>query len=299
MTTTTKRRSSVLAEGGIFALDMTSAHRLWESVERALDAWMQEHPGLTPAVWVSAVVHSQWFWLVQKHGQALRPPVRVYTDTGAQERDREGGVMADRTRIDWCDASWNPWGWGCYGPGGSAKQPKRCYYCYAERLARRKMNTCPQCQAFVPHWHPERLDEPLHLRKPSRIFCGSMSTRSRRGWTGQQLDAALEVIAACKQHTFYMLTKWPGNILRALYEVTEAWPVRELGGGDCIPNLWLGASVDTYARAAQTDIAMRQVAHAGWRTFVSIEPMLQFVNVADFYWADWLIVGAMTGAGAS
>ena len=69
----------------------------------------------------------------------------------------------------------NPWGWGCYGPGGSAERPNLCCYCYAKILANRKLRKCSLCQQFVPHWHPEQLEKPLHWKKPRRIFVASMS----------------------------------------------------------------------------------------------------------------------------
>ncbi len=209
------------------------------------------------------------------------------------------------TKIDWLRGTdgkpgetWNPFGWGCYGPGGSAEHPQRCSYCYARRLAKRKMRTCPQCQAFVPHWHPEQLDTPLHRKQPRRIFCGSMADPFAPWVTPEQLDAVLEVIAACPQHTFYMLTKWPGNIMGALYQVTEEWPVRELGGGDYLPNLWLCASIDTQARADAALHPMFAVACAGWHVFASLEPLLTAIGPIMLAWAEWQIIGAMSGPGA-
>ena len=77
--------------------------------------------------------------------------------------------MADRTRIDWCDATINPWGWGCYGPGGTAEHPQRCSYCYAETLGKRHLRTCPDCRAFVPHWHEEELRKMTGIA--GAIFC--------------------------------------------------------------------------------------------------------------------------------
>ena len=40
------------------------------------------------------------------------------------------------TKISWTDEVWNPMS-GCYGPGGSAEDPKVCRYCYARSMARR------------------------------------------------------------------------------------------------------------------------------------------------------------------
>jgi len=206
--------------------------------------------------------------------------------------------MSDRTRIDWADASWNPFGWGCYGPGGDAENLRRCSYCFGARLAKRRMNACQQCNDFVPHWHPEMLDQPLHWKRPRRVFCGSMCDPFGDWVAPEQIDAVLEVIAATPRHTYYMLTKQPQNIIRLLYELTEAWPCRELGGGDVIPNLWIGTSVTCTKDALDAMAHMWELHHAHWHTFASVEPMLQYIDPMWLNWADWVIVGSLTGPGS-
>jgi len=190
--------------------------------------------------------------------------------------------------IGWADYTWNPLT-GCL---------HSCSYCYARRITTRFAGGTAFPNGFAPTWHPERLMEPVQHKAPARIFVGSMTDPFGDWVQPEQLDLVLEVIAACPQHAFYMLTKAPQNIMRKLYEVTEAWPCRELGGGDVLPNLWLGASVDTQKRALSSLSSMAQVTLAGWRTFVSIEPMLSEVDPVDVSWSDWMIIGAMTGPGS-
>jgi DNA repair photolyase len=50
-----------------------------------------------------------------------------------------------------------------------------CWYCYARRQAKRQKRRCSLCHLFEPHLHPERLDQPLRVKKPSLIFGDSMS----------------------------------------------------------------------------------------------------------------------------
>lgn len=200
--------------------------------------------------------------------------------------------MSDQTRIDWCDATINPWGWGCYGPGGTAEKPAVCWYCYARRLASRKLRSCPDCQGFRPHWHPEELDKPLEWKKPRRIFVQSMGDPFGDWVEPQQIDDALDVMGSCPQHTFLMLTKQPQNILRLL----PALPV---------PNLWLGTSMDgqTKQRGARPwvtgGIYLKDVQAAGWHTFISAEPLLGFIAPFTMQGAQWVIIGAYTGPGAA
>lgn len=190
--------------------------------------------------------------------------------------------MADATRIDWCDATINPWGWGCYGPGGTAEKPQVCWYCYARRLAHRGLRDCPECTAFVPHWHESELDKPLHWKRPRRIFVQSMGDPFG-GWvTREQLVQVFAHIGAAPQHTYLFLTKQPQNILRLLPTLPVA-------------NVWLGASVDTRERAVRMLPHMALVRRAGWRTFASVEPILSSIAPILLAWSDWIIIGAMTG----
>jgi protein gp37 len=69
--------------------------------------------------------------------------------------------MADKTGIAWTDATWNP-------VTGCTKVSPGCAHCYAEALSKRFG------RSFEVTLHPERLDEPLHWRKPRRVFVKQM-----------------------------------------------------------------------------------------------------------------------------
>lgn len=200
--------------------------------------------------------------------------------------------MADRSRIDWVDASINPFGWGCYGPGGTAEEPKLCGYCYAKRLSRRKLRSCPDCRAFIPHWHKEELDKPLHWRKPRRVFVGSMTDPFGSWVTAPETEAVFNMMAGQSRHTFYLLTKQPESI-----------PLK-LGAAGIFgivphPNIWLGASVDLPQRSWSAFDPMQAVRKAGWHTFASVEPIMAPIDPNYLEWAEWVIVGALTGPGAA
>ena len=115
--------------------------------------------------------------------------------------------MSDNTRIEWCDATWNPIT-GCTpcSPG--------CTNCYARRMLARHLPAMghPGDPGQVM-WHPERLNQPLRWRKPRRIFVCSMGdlfhTDVPFGWVMR----VLTIMALCPQHTFLLLTKRPERSL--------------------------------------------------------------------------------------
>ena len=70
-----------------------------------------------------------------------------------------------KTKIEWTEKSWNP-------VTGCTKVSAGCKNCYAEIIAKRfwkdRKFTDVQC-------HEDRLEQPLHWRKPSMVFVNSMS----------------------------------------------------------------------------------------------------------------------------
>ncbi len=190
-----------------------------------------------------------------------------------------------KNSIKWADWSWNPVT-GCLGPNGVT-----CQYCYAKRIAERFRGSKAFPNGFEPTWHPERLDEPFRLRKPSRIFVGSITDMFGEWVTWPQMSAVMDVMRQSPLHTFYLLTKQPDRIMSVLARAPgHVWP---------LPNVWLGASIDTQARARDTYEAMYAVRAAGWHTLVSAEPILEWIDPRWFKWAEWIIVGAQSGRDAA
>src|SRR3546814_2023871 len=81
-------------------------------------------------------------------------------------------IMADKTGIEWTDATWNP-------VTGCAKVSQGCKNCYALRDWPR-MSANPKTvyygRAFTDvQCHPERLGQPIRWKRPRRVFVNSMS----------------------------------------------------------------------------------------------------------------------------
>jgi protein gp37 len=182
--------------------------------------------------------------------------------------------------IGWADWTWNPVT-GCLNG---------CFYCYGRRIAQRFAGTPAFPNGFAPTWHPERVLEPMRLKKASRIFLGSMTDMFGVWVTAEQMLSVLATVSLCEQHTFYILTKRPERVLPVLGELCI--------GPERFRNLWLGATVDTWSAAESTGQSMSVVRSAGWRTFVSVEPLLERILPDWLDWAEWFIVGALTGPGS-
>ena len=107
--------------------------------------------------------------------------------------------------IGWCDYTWNPvtgCKLGCrFGASGAR--------CYAEGIARRFAGGKAFPNGFEPTFHPHRLNEPLKVKQPSRIFVSSMG-QSFGPWVPEEWrQAVLDAIRRAPHHQFIMLTKVP------------------------------------------------------------------------------------------
>lgn len=148
------------------------------------------------------------------------------------------------------DVAWNPVT-GCTpcSPG--------CEHCWAERIAARHLpvtrcplcdgsgriwelsrtEECPTCHGsgnagFTPTFHPDRLDQPLHWRKPRAVFVGSMTDLFHEAFTDEQRDDVFSMILASAvltgpRHFYFVLTKRQREMQRYLsaepVELLKRW----------------------------------------------------------------------------
>ena len=194
------------------------------------------------------------------------------------------------TSIEWTDKVWNP-------VTGCAKVSQGCKNCYAETIAKRfwgeRKFTDVRC-------HEDRLDQPLRWKKPSQIFVISMSDLFHPDVPEAFIDRVLDVISACPQHTFQVLTKLPELLQQKLYGFAAGARCRELGGGDYCPNLWLGVSVEDQKTADERIPLLLQVpAAVRW---VSYEPALGLVDFEAVPsltgQINWVVCGGESGPNA-
>src|SRR6267378_193093 len=110
--------------------------------------------------------------------------------------------MAQKSSIEWTDATWNP-------VRGCTKISPGCAHCYAERFAERFRGVPghPFEQGFDLRLIPEALELPLKWKKPRRIFVNSMSDLFHDDVPADFIARVFEVIGAASQHQFQILTK--------------------------------------------------------------------------------------------
>ncbi|MFH1226775.1 MAG: DUF5131 family protein [Planctomycetota bacterium] len=187
----------------------------------------------------------------------------------------------NKTMIDWCDYSWNPVT-GCNNG---------CFYCYARKIYHRFG------RSFKPRFHPDRLNEIDRIKKPSRIFLGSVTDlwdpMVKPEWREKIFDKCLNMTwPTIRHHQFIALTKQPQNIE---YSITIS----------SHKNLWVGVSIesiphiDRWVALSQKEYILNKI--------ISFEPVLGYFDDESYAfhdlkvyfnrygYPDWLIIGALTG----
>jgi protein gp37 len=174
----------------------------------------------------------------------------------------------NKTKIEWTEYTWNPVV-GC---------KNGCWYCYAKRMNDRF--------GWIEDWNKpqffiNRLDEPYRIKKPSKIFVGSMCDLFG-DWVKDEWIR--EVIIAAKNnphHTFQFLTKNSKRYLEFRFP----------------KNCWLGITITGKEELIDSHYKIRVLKQKRNFTFISFEPLLNKVNM-HLTGINLVIVGGMTGAGA-
>jgi len=245
-----------------------------------------------------------------------------------------------KTNIAWAECTWNP-------VVGCTKCSPGCENCYAERMAARlngifaakgdddnwarysnilKFDTSQREEGRAVGWNGQvelcydRLEQPLHWRKPRMIFVPSMGDLFHPAVPFEFIDKVMAVIALCPQHTFQVLTKRAERMREYFNEMALGKrhigdSLRKIGqegfvqrlvvaksmmvGKNGMPpyktpaNLWLGVTCCNQQEAdknipflLQTPAAVR---------FLSLEPLLERIVIHNWTGIDWIIIGAESG----
>jgi protein gp37 len=131
--------------------------------------------------------------------------------------------MAD-SKIEWTDKVWNP-------VTGCTKVSQGCKNCYAERVFPRAYGT--ERKFTDVRSHPERLDAPLHWKKPCRVFVNSMSDLFHESVPFEFILAVLAHAVSADWHTYQILTKRPRRALEFFEWMDTKAPYRVEVRRDC------------------------------------------------------------------
>ncbi|GGI55940.1 DUF5131 family protein [Winogradskyella haliclonae] len=180
-----------------------------------------------------------------------------------------------KTKIEWTEATWNP-------TTGCTKVSAGCKNCYAETMSFRlkAMGTPGYDNGFEFSLMPERLAQPLNIKKPTRFFVNSMSDLFHEKMPYDYLDRIFEVMEKTPRHQYQILTK--REKILADYFVDRSVP----------NNVWLGVTVENKKSKNRIDILRNIDAKI---RFLSLEPLLEDLGELDLSNIHWAIVGGESG----
>lgn len=219
--------------------------------------------------------------------------------------------MADKSKIEWCDASWNP-------IRGCSRVSEGCRHCYAERVAARFSGLGQPYEGLAvmtpsgARWTgevrlvEEHLEDPLRWKRPRRIFVNSMSDLFHESVPDEWIDRICAVMALAPQHIFQVLTKRPERMrdymARGRDRIVSHMKSKAAAGvngwadwtprvarhkcwiekfdehvGFPLPNVWLGVSVEDQKSADERiPLLLQTPAAVRW---LSCEPLLGSIDL--------------------
>lgn len=182
--------------------------------------------------------------------------------------------MAERSTIEWTEATWNP-------VTGCTKVSPGCAHCYAETFAERfrGVPAHPYERGFDLQLRPERLEQPLTWTQPRMIFVNSMSDLFHEEIPVPYVREVFEVMRKANWHTFQILTKRSERMLEVAPRLH--WP----------NNVWMGVSVENQRWTCRIEDLRKVPAKV---RFLSCEPLLGPLRL-NLEGIQWVIVGGESG----
>ena len=201
--------------------------------------------------------------------------------------------MSNTSPIEWTDKTWNPL-------TGCTRVTHGCDHCYAfalhdmrHEVYLRTGGVYPKTGKPMPRQYaqpftavqliPERLEQPLHMKKPQKFFVNSMSDLFHSQVPEDYIRQVFDVMRRAHWHTFQILTKRAGRLRRLGPQLD--WP----------PNVWMGVSVELDSLTPRVD-ALRAVPAA--IRFLSCEPLLGPLPSLNLEGIHWVITGGESGPDA-
>jgi protein gp37 len=192
--------------------------------------------------------------------------------------------MADRSAIEWTEATWNP-------VTGCDRVSAGCDHCYAMTLAKRlkamgsakyQNDGDPRTSGpgFGVTMHPRTLDEPLKWRSPRVVFVNSMADLFHAQVSLDFIRQVFDVMRDTPHHTYQVLTKRSLRLARIAGKLD--WP----------DNVWMGVSVESSEVLNRVDHLRRVPAAV---RFLSCEPLIGPLDGIKLDGISWVIAGGESG----
>src|SRR5215472_7422794 len=194
-------------------------------------------------------------------------------------------AMAENTKIQWTEATWNPIRARDLGPVGTGPGvgwhceiiKPGCENCYAQSLNRFRGTHRPYLRAERSkvhiYLHEETLTQPLRWERPCRIFVCSMTDLFGEWVTHDMIQRVIAVMEAAPQHTYQILTKRAERMRASALDEFSRY-------GDLPPNWWMGVSVEDQRRADERiPVLLETPAAVRW---VSAEPCLEDIDIQRY-----------------
>ena len=186
--------------------------------------------------------------------------------------------MSQKSNLEWTDATWNPL-------VGCTKYSDGCANCYAMPIAERLRDQGVKGyeNGFVVTTLPDRLDIPLHWKKPRLIFVDSMCDLFHDDVPLEYIQKVFAIMKRANWHVYTILTK-------------RAARLRELASHlEWLPNIVMGVTIESDKYRDRLDDLRAVPAHM---KYVVLEPLLSPIQRLDLTGIDWVIIGGESGPNA-
>lgn len=192
--------------------------------------------------------------------------------------------------VEWTDFSWNSPG-GCEHKCEWLMPDGTKAVCYAKTVAEGVARKAYPHGFEHHYWHPERLDEPLRVKKPAKIFLDSMSDLMGHWVPDDQVQQVLDVCEKAHWHTFQLLTKNAPRLLKFKFP-SNVWV-----GVSAPPSFMMGKELTQVQqeRMVERQLATLQQIDVPVR-WMSIEPLSFDIApiLTRFPPLQWVVIGAAT-----
>ena len=180
------------------------------------------------------------------------------------------------TGIEYVTRTWSP-------VVGCTPVSAGCAHCWARRLVNGRLRRhYPQgfeCVVSYPH----RLDQPLHWRKPQRVFVCPMADLFHEDVLNAFIAEVFWTMSRAFNHTFLVLTKRPERMRQWFMGIEGTGQDKDLAaakGSWPLPNVHLGVSVENQTTANERiPLLLATPAAVRW---TSLEPMLGPVDLSPW-----------------